>query len=1350
MSLRRYFVCLHLLFLSQFLKAQTLDFKPILYQEGQAQSPISGFLQDSTGFIWFGNNKGLTRYDGNDYKTFVSDPSDPGSISNNRINAIFQDHKWQLWVATANGLNLYNQKQETFTRVDVREIKGGRNYISSITEDCQGNIWVGTFGGLKKVNQQRLILEDFPEDTADLRFAGTAIFSIFRDHENKIWTGTNEGLKRIDPLTRKLLSFPPELKETFSTRKILVIKADLDNNLWFGTETSGVFRFSQREESLKNYSFTAHKNAIASNWVRDILVVNRQRMLFATRNGLSELNPENGLFINYKHDTHNPKSLSDNTVWSLMKDKDNSLWIGTFTGGINFSYDGISNFQNISENSIKPLRLSNEMVTALTEDSDGSFWVGTFDGTLNHIDRKAGISTCYNVTGSEKNSVKCLADDGKGNLWMGTIDGLSLFKKKTAQLTRLNISGRNDVLSEQLILCILPDSVGAWIGTNGRGLRYTLKNGKTTVVLDKDLSFGTDKHLTDNFVTALLKEPDGHLWVGTQNGLNYYDIKSRKIIRSYKKVRENKYQLSNNNITVLFRDSGKRLWIGTEGGGLNYFDPKQERFFAIGLAQGLKDNVIRSIVEDARGDLWVSTDLGLFDIKFNSFELPFTKKNLKIISYTTRDGLIGNQYATQAGLIFQTNEVAFGGINGLTLFNPDKIIKNSIPPKIVITELLVNNKSLGIDSPGSPLRMSAIVTNSIELPYDQANLEIRFAALNFINSGNNTYAYRLMGSFPGNPWQEIGRLRVVHFANLAPGHYIFQVKGANNDGVWSKEVRSLAITILPPIWMRWWAYIIYMFLSGTIIFIIYRFLRNRAALKQALMQEHADNERLSELYHMKLEFFTNISHEIRTPLTLILGPLEKLIKENPDQHITRSIRQVKENADRLMRLIGELLDFRKAEEGHLKITTEVQDIVPFVYMIYMSFKELAGSKGIDYQFCASPENVLVNFDKNQLEKVIFNLLSNAFKHTSDKGIISLNISKASEYDHRVKIKLTNNGERIPMEVQQHLFELFYQADGNNIGTGIGLALSKKIVDLHGGIISVNSEEFPKGNTVFTVLLPAETFSALPVSPVIEASIMPETVMIEKGKFTIMIVEDNEEVRELLAAFLRPSYLIITCNNGQEALNLLEGELPDLIISDIMMPLVNGLQLCGAVKSGEATSHIPFMLLTAKADISHQLEGLGIGADAYLSKPVSLPLLELNVRNLLWARELLRKKFARHFTIGMGNTEVVSPEDKFISRLMQIIENKLEDADFGVEELVNEIGMSRTVLYKKVQMLTNFSVADLIKEIRLKKAAELLRGRSYNISEVAYMVGFNDRKHFSREFKKHHGSTPSEFVKEVKT
>jgi len=1393
------FTCYILLFTLIFLfsgkdvSGQTakLNFKHISYKEGLVQSPISNFLQDDKGFIWFGTLKGLNRFDGYEFKTFMYNENDRKSLINNRVNIIFQDSDKNLWIGTANGVSLYHRDSETFSPVDVLEIKGGRNYVSSIIEDQQHNLWIGTFAGIRKLNRKTRKLEEVITLDHSESLRSEAIFSLFLDKDNQIWAGTKRGIRKFNPQTRKLMPLSAVF-DRIAVRNnvnILVSRQDNSGNLWFGTESSGVYKYEKDNNQLIHYSSSdTDVNSLASNWVKDILIYDANTVWFGTRNGISILSLKSGKFSTASHDPKDSHSLNDNAIWCFMKDKASCVWVGTFTGGINFYYQGNANFQNISESVGGELGLNHVLVNAIEEDKDGSLWIGTFGGGLNHINRERGTNAYYFIRslhhGRAANGVKSLADGGGGKLWIGSLDGLSLFNKTDKTFKYFNFPVTDGKLSENLINTLLPDGAGVWVGTNGGGLRYVLPEGASSLLLKKgkgEIRLPAAE-ISDNFVTALLKDTSGNLWIGTQNGLNYYDAKRKLITQLYKKVRNTKYQLSNNNISALYRDSKGRLWVGTEGGGLNYFDEAGRKFYAISKKLGLGDDVIHAIVEDEQQNLWLSTDLGLFKVKIKHFSLPFLEKNLELTDYTANDGLINNQFSGNAGRKLRSGELIFGGINGLSLFYPERIVKNMIAPQVALTQILINNKTVSIDSLASPLTRAISEVQQIVLEHDQSNLTLRYAALNFINPQNNQYAYKLEGLPNGDQWQQSGTERVVNFANLSPGKYRFKVKAANNDGVWGTAVRVLDIEVLPPWWRSWWAYLIDASVVVFILAVFFNFFRNRAILKRNLYLEQVNHLRQQELYQMKLNFFTNISHEIRTPLTLILGPLEKLIATQEEHNIARPLMLIRHNADRLMKLVTELLDFRKVEEGHLRIHFSEEDLVAFCEDICRNFEELAAEKKISFEFLPQTAPVWVYFEKDQLEKVIFNLLSNAFKFTPSNGTVKLTIEKLEDKGG-VELCVSNTGNFIPPEVRDKLFDSFFQSattGKQQPGTGVGLALSKSIVALHKGTIKVLSEDGAPALTRFIVFLQTgsshlsaeeiraaeayfreEDVMPLPAGQrIAEAEHESDLVNVStanaaersslKKRYSILVAEDNAEVRQLITDTLAEEYEVVEFENGTDALIYMENQLPDLIVSDVMMPGMDGLELCERVKTTESTSHIPVVLLTARAAISHQVDGLSKGADAYISKPFSLQVLLLNIRNLLKAQEVLRSKFSERFLLHSAATIVTTPEEKFIHKLTQIISDKMGDPDFDVNALVTEIGMSRTVLYKKVQAITNFAVADLIKHMRLQKAAKLLATTSYAVAEVAYLVGFNDRKHFSREFKKQYTVSPSIYQQEQKT
>lgn len=1353
-----------------------IKFNHLSFKEGLAQSPISTIVKDSKGFIWLGSWKGLTRYDGYTFRTFNHQNQQPKSISNNRINSIVEDKLGKLWIGTSNGLNIYNPATEVFKRVDIRDIKGGRNYISSVLIDSYQNVWTATFAGVKLVDTQKWVLKEQIglKDTSVNDLSTAVTFTMFEDNAKRVWVGSKNGVKLFNPKTRKLLGLPKGIANSkeLMAAKIIVIRQDKSGDLWFGSETSGLFRYQPKTDNLQGFRYEeGNSKSILSNWIRDVYVYDKQQIWVGTRNGLSIFNMQTEQFTNHTHSAVNPNSLSDNTIWSFMQDDASGIWIGTFAGGLNVYYPSNANFGNIGERIGDRMGLSHLVVNAISEDKNGGLWVGTYGGGINYLNRNTGAYRYYDIRNDQKqtrNGVKSLAKDANGNLWVGTLDGLCHFDKETKKIQFFKFAVTQGKFSENLINSIVPEKDGVWVGTNGGGMRYLRTDGTYRTFIHS----AEDKtSISDNFVVALTKDAQDNLWIGTQNGLNYYDRKKDTFKRFIK--RNQPYTLNNNSIITLFKDSKDRLWIGTDGGGVNYYNPITNRFYALNEQEKLTDDVIHAIVEDEKGDIWLSTDNGLYQLHFKNFELPFVSKNIEITNYNADDGLASNQFQTNAGLKLKNGELLFGGINGLTSFFPDRLIKNKMKPKVAFTDFLVRNRPVLADSANSPLKKSITFSDHVELKYHEGYITIKFAALNFINPEKNQYAYKMEG-ISGDDWHYSGTQREAHYTNLSSGKYTFKVMAANNDGLWNTEPITLKITVLPPWWQTWWAFVIYAVIIYYIAVTIYKFQKNRLNLKRELYLEHLEKERQEELHQMKIDFFTNVSHEIRTPLTLILGPLEKMLMGTSlNSVLHKQLEQVQQNASRLMRLVTELMDFRKAESGHMKLSFSSCNLIQFAEEIYLSFQTLAQDKQIDYRFESNVEKLEVFFDKDHLEKVVFNLLSNAFKFTPENGTIILNIEERKEREERrergdwVDIKVIDNGKGIAEKNISQLFTKFFQVyneEVSNSGYGIGLALSKNIVELHKGTIGVTSniEDNANRKTIFTVTLPLGSAHLDPNSIIPEymnsdnpvhyylqsaANDIIADTETNKGekKHTLLVIEDNLELRNFIKESFQEHYRILQAANGAEGLNIALEELPDLIISDVMMPEMDGLELCRRIKTDERISHIPVILLTARAAYIHQINGYEKGADAYITKPFSIQILALNVKNILATKEATRQKFVRDILLNPEPVKIETADDRFLAKLMKVIEENLDNTAFDVTALTQEVGMSKTVLYKKVQAITNLSVADLIKTVRLKQAAYLLEQNQMSIADVAFAVGFNDRKYFSKEFKKQYELSPTEYI-----
>lgn len=901
--------------------------------------------------------------------------------------------------------------------------------------------------------------------------------------------------------------------------------------------------------------------------------------------------------------------------------------------------------------------------------------------------------------------------------------------------------GPKGEVSGNEIVTILEDSYGRlWTGSaNGLGILKRI-NGKFEPFVSKAPSAYKLHH--DN-VKYLFEDNQKNFWIGTLNGLHVFDYKGKQL-QVFLKNEKTKGNLLSDNINCVQQDSKNNIWIGTYFGGLSKYNSTTNSFITYTQKDGLADDNVLGILEDENGYLWISTGNGLS--RFNPANKSFS-------TFTYADGIAGNEFNNNSFLKDSKGRLFFGGYNGLTSFYPKNIKTNSYAALVVFTSLKLFNEPVAINADDKLLEKDLSLTQKIEFKYNQNIFTIDFALLNYEKSAKNKYAYKLSG-FEKN-WNYVN-IPSATYTNLPSGNYTLLVKGANNDGIWSTNIASLQIKVLPPFWKTWWAYCIYVLLLITILFFVIRFFFLRELLKKE-----------GELHQAKLNFFTNISHEMRTHLALISGPVERLMLGKKDgEENEEQLKYIKKNSDSLLQLVNELMDFRKAESGNLQLHVTNSNLVSFVKDIFDSFQNLSASKNIKASFTTSSPTLLLSFDKEQLEKVLFNLLSNAYKFTPEGGEIEVRLKEKKQ---TVEIEVADNGKGIAPDNLEKLFLNYYQENDygkQNTGYGIGLALSKSIVELHKGTLNVTSDtaKQKENNTCFVVsLLKGNThFSPAQLLPIGNDEYIPrylqaieepqanlvgnEYVTTDK-KNTVLIVEDNPEVRSFIKESLFSAYNIIETENGVLGFETAIEQIPDLIITDVMMPEMDGLTLCGKLKLDDRTSHIPIIMLTAKATTASQVNGLSMGADIYLTKPFSMQILLLHIRNLLASRERMQQKYSRQMMQPKLVTEVVpkSVDDVFLQKMISLINDHIDDPDLDVELICKKAAMSRTVLYKKLKAVINMSVNDFVKSVRLKKAAMLLQQKQYNINEIAYMVGFNDPKYFSREFKKQYHILPSEYI-----
>ncbi len=1323
-------------------------FKHLNVESGLSQSSVLAIAQDAKGFIWFGTRSGLNKYDSQSFKIYNNEKNNKKSISSSAyLSAILGLKDGSLLVGTQQGLNKYNEAGDNFDRYahddqDPNSLSNSK--VNCIFQDKNNRVWIGTEHGLNllktkgKYKFKRFLYQKQQDQQ---------IYTIAEDHNRTIWLSTSSGLMNMSFKDGKthfkyFKQFSEELNKAIDNHVTSMVE-DRENNLWIATKQTGVSKLNLSTENITTYKYSSlNPKGISSNNIRKIMLDQEGKLWIGSLHGINIYDTASKSFSTIQNEPENPSSLSQNSVYDIYQDRQGIIWVGTYYGAINMVYPNYTPFK-VYRSTTAANGLSSNVISSIMEDQDQNLWIGTEGEGLNYYDRKNNTFTRYkynpnNPKSLSANLVKSVIKDKQNRIWVGThYGGLNLFQPETKTFVRYTKS-KNDTssLSNDEITTVFEDSYGRfWVGTNGGLNSFNPTTGKFIRNRINGLS---------NAVYNIFEDSKRSLWVATNSGL--YQLK-KDSPRFIGRIAAEPEILKYNEISCLTEDKEGYLLIGTSGSGLFKLNAARHSYIRTTTADGLPSNNIMGVLEDDFRNLWVTTDKGL--CKYNP-------RNKTFKTYNVKDGLPGNEFNYKSFLKDSKGAFFFGGLSGMVSFFPNEIRENKNTPPIIFTGLKLFNKTVNLNGEDGLLKQNISTLKSITFASDQNIFSIDFTLLNFIKADKNHYAYKLDG-FEKN-WNDVD-IPSASYTNLSPGNYTLMVKGTNNDGLWTNTISTIEVKVLPPFYKTWWAYLFYVCVFAGVSFVFVRYLLIKAVFKKE-----------QEINEHKLEFFTNISHEIRTPLTLIVGPLDKLIENaKDDPALNRDLQPIKNNADRLMNLVTELLDFRKAESGKMVLQVSPGDIVKFCREIFLAFQNMAISKNIDYAFETGQPTIQLYFDKVQMEKVLFNLLSNAFKFTPANGKITLKIQQENQL---LNIEICDNGKGIPLENQANLFTNFYQANtATTIGTGLGLSFSKSIVELHHGEITFESA--PKnnnafGNTCFTVSLkkgkahfnPSDFITdyvyyddalnynlnippvvSTPVSAVSEATDVPET----KKKHTILLVEDNEDVRTFIKQSLNPTYNIFEQENGATGLECALDLIPDLIISDVMMPVMDGLELCRKLKTDERTSHIPVVLLTARSAYVHQINGFENGADAYIMKPFNLKILELNIQNLLNARETIKQKFAQVITLEPKNMVINTTEQNFLNKIIQVIEDRIADPDFDVPTLASEIGMSQPVLYKKIRALTDLSVNDFIKSLRIKRAAQLLKQGSGNIAEIAYSVGFSDRKYFSSEFKKHFGKTPSEFI-----
>ncbi len=1365
--IKKFLFFIFILLMSTLARSQRLSFEHIKVENGLSQNSVDAIAQDNLGFLWFGTRFGVNRYDSHGFKYYQNNPLDNTTISSNSINCIFFDSHKRLWIGTNEGLNRYIAEKDCFEQIKKQNNDShsiSNNHITAICEDKEGKIWIGTANGLNLIIEEngKMSFTHYTVSSTTSGLKNNYIYCLLSDKSGNIWTGTDGGLTKITRNGKDYhyQTYLHSFTNSISENKIRCLIEDTNRNIWIGTANEGVDVLNTQNNGFTHFKSDGNKEHLLNNTIRAFIIDDHNNIWIGTLQGISLLNLATHQFTNYQNNPDDKTSISKNSIHSLFKDRNNDVWVGTFFGGINYSSYNNPLFKSFSKSSFKP-SINNNVVSSFWE-SDDELLMGTEGGGLNYLNKKTNCYQYFTHNESDtksisSNLIKTIYQDKDGDIWLGTHGGgICLFNNKTKAFTNYFTDDQSlDSLGLE-VAAFLDDNEGNLLIGTQNGLKFYKKQKGVSQKISLSL---LRSELTKIHIHSLIRDNEKNIWIGTDSGLYCQRFKQKNIesihLKSEKII----------DINGLCTDDKGQIWIATYYSGLICYDYKTQQITSFTQKEGLPSDNVLSVVKDENGDIWAGTNNGLmkFKPKDNSFNI-----------YDINDGLAGNEFNNNS--IYRTvkGEVFVGGMDGFTSFFPKDLVENGTKPSIVFTGLRLFNTAIGQRNTNGQLSSNIWLTNEIVLEHNQNIFTIDFATLSYKRSGKNKYAYKIEGK--DHDWIYTNTPSAT-FIDLPSGKYIFKAKGANSDGIWSDPI-NMNIDILPPWWQTWWAYSIYTLLVSGILFIVIRFF-----FLQVLYEKE------KTLTNLKLNFFTNISHEIHTYLALIIGPVDKLLssKEATDSDIPQ-LTTIKNNSTDLLTLVNELLDFRKIETGNVQLHVSNYNLIPFIESVLQSFQDISISKNIVTDFIHATEQVVMYFDKEQVKKVLVNLLSNAYKFTPEGGFVSIIVEPVEDC---VLIKICDNGKGISSENLDKLFDNFFQENDygiQNTGYGIGLALSKSIMALHKGALTVESNhQGTTNNTTFTImLLKGDTHFAKEQLIVNHQAILQQRhlqtidnkglisvktnlesidgIQIEKKQFSLLIIEDNYEIRKFIADSFSKLYEVFEAENGLVGYEVAVEQIPDIIISDLMMPIMDGLTLCKKIKTDERTNHIPVIILTAKSSFDSKLSGFKMGADIYINKPFSIQLLELQVQNLISSKERLRQLFT-HKVIEIPETnrgikneqsnrniedgvkeEIRAIEvDEFIQKIITIAEGNISSQELDVDLICKKVNMSRSVLYKKVKALTGMTIHEIIKNVKLKKAAELIAEKKYTVYEVADMIGYNDTKYFSSEFKKKYGVSPTEYA-----
>ncbi|HAI84469.1 MAG TPA: hypothetical protein DCL43_12450, partial [Chitinophagaceae bacterium] len=1335
---RKYFLLLLSFFQVMVAVAQALtNFTSVAHD--LVNNEVTAIISDPKGFVWFGTRGGLQRFDGYEMKLLKNDVSVAENLKSQSIEVVLASKKYNcLWIGTkSGGISKYDLKTGATTNFSLSvPVNGSFNedYILSLLETNNGKLLVGTWQGLGCL--------DIATATFTIIDTRWKTFDIQADGNNGYWIATNSGLKHLDQRlnTDAVYDFgTPAINIT------AIVKDEMNKCLWLGTWDRGLIQFNTTTKAHKAYLHNAKDaSTISSNNTYKLLLDTKGDLWIGTwGGGLNRFNITTNTFDRFHLNIPGIYTTDDQIILSMMEDSSGLLWVGTDGSGV-FKFDiNQKRFNNIRHGDKNLLQGSTHVLSVFV-DSFNHLWLSTKGGAiqystywnnftkvkLNHLVDKSSLRSVF------EGRMFLQVDN---TLFIATNKGLVTLRNQKNSVNNFKIylpdkSNPNAISDRKITSLIQSTNRNIWIGTQEKGLSVIQAfTARGTPVFKNYLpAYGVKGALQNERVSCLLEDSKGRLWIGTYKGLHLYHPNTDNFSVYFQTNQVGK-SITNNTILCLTEDVHGNIWVGTQS-GLNKITNIVDGALQVSTytrKDGLPNDYIHAVIADKKGIIWATTNKGI--VRLNP-------TNNSIALFDKRDGIASVVFSENASFKKSNGQFFFGGIEGVTFFHPDSINVSNYQPPIYFTNLTVNNQPYETSNQATNTETHATPfteTQHVVFNYQQNIFSIQFAALDYHAPDKNLYMYKLQGFH--SDWVFAGNTRTVSFTNLKPGTYTLHVKATNSDKVWNAKETTLSITVLPPPWKTWWAYTFYIALFIFLLWLTRHSGLRQEALKSQLQLTKLARQQENQLADFKERLFTNISHEFRTPLTLILGPLEDMMQQHQlEKPIAKSLRLIQKQSKRMLRMVNQLLDFQKAEAGSLKLSPQSGEIVTFCYDVYMLFSDEAARRKINYVFETNEKYISFVFDDNKLEIILYNMLSNAFKYAQDGATIRLNICR--QQDKSCEISVSDTGVGIKPDELEHIFDRFYRGrktDATTIsGTGIGLSFVKELVTLHRGTIRAESDGV-SGST-FIVHLPSETLDTpiLSISgePLLQSSISSESQLKhqamqdeinqnapeqERELPIILVVEDESDMLAYISDILSTSYNVITAVNGRLGIEKALEAIPDLIVSDVMMPEVNGIELCRTLKSDKTTSHVPIILLTALNDMQHHVQGIQEGADVYLPKPFNSQLLLVHIHNLINLRNTLKDLYAKKVFLGSGNFEIQSYEEEFLNKLMKHVEDNIANGDFNNDELANLMYMSRSTFYRKLKAVTGMSGNEFIRTARLNYAGKLLESGKYTVSEAAY-------------------------------